>query len=99
MAELDLSLRATLADLWQAYQNNIRLVELEKENLVTAQEHYQIANERYLLGELSGIQIREAQKSLLDAGESLLIAEYNTKICEISLLQISGSILQYIEFI
>lgn len=99
VAELDLSLRATLADLWQAYQNNIRLVELEKENLVTAQEHYQIANERYLLGELSGIQIREAQKSLLDAGESLLIAEYNTKICEISLLQISGSILQYIEFI
>lgn len=97
--ELELSLRVTLADLWQAYNNNIQLVKLEKENLETAQKNYDIAYDRYLLGELSGFQIREVQKSLLDAGESLLIAEYDTKICEISLLQISGIIIQFIEVI
>ena len=52
--------------------------------------------ERYLLRELSGIDMREAQKSLLDAEERILTAEYNTKLCEISLMQISGNILSYL---
>jgi len=50
-----------------------------------------------MLGNLSGIEMREAQKSLLDAEESLLQVEYDIKICEISLLQISGRILKYME--
>lgn len=35
--------------------------------------------ERYLLGDLPGIEMREAQKSLLDAEERILTAQYNTK--------------------
>ena len=57
----------------------------------------EIAQERYMLGNLSGLEMREAQKSLLDAEESLLQAQYDTKVCEISLLQISGRIMQYLE--
>ncbi len=41
--------------------------------------------------------MREAQQSLLDAEERILVAEYNTKLCEISLLQLSGSIMLYLE--
>lgn len=41
--------------------------------------------------------MREAQKSLLDAEERILSAQYNTKLCEISLLQISGGILHYLD--
>lgn len=95
--EVEQSLRADFADLWQAYQNNLLLLELERQNLLTAQESHQIACERYLIGELSGLEMREAQISLLDAEESLLQAEYDTKICEISLLQISGHILDYLQ--
>ena len=50
-----------------------------------------------MLGDLSGIEMREAQKSLLDAEERLLAAEYDTKVCEISLLQISGKVTRYLE--
>ena len=39
----------------------------------------------------------EAQKSLLDAEERILTAEYDTKMCEISLLQLSGNITKYLE--
>ena len=53
--------------------------------------------ERYMLGDLAGIEMREAQKSLLDAEERILSAEYDTKLCEISLLQISGKALKYME--
>lgn len=71
------------------------MLNLERQSLVTAKENHEIAMERYMLGNLSGIEMREAQKSLLDAEERILKAEYDTKICEISLLQISGKIAGY----
>lgn len=94
--ELELSLKADLSNLWMAYQNNLSLWKLEKENLVAAQENYEIAIERYKLGDLSGIELREAQNNLLEAEERQSIAEYNTKLCEISLFQLSGQILNYL---
>ncbi|MDR0895538.1 MAG: TolC family protein [Prevotellaceae bacterium] len=94
--QLELSLRADLTNLWQAYQNNLELLKLERQNLVSARENYEIAMERYMLGNLSGIEMREAQKSLLDAEERILSAEYDTKMCEISLLQISGRVTEYL---
>lgn len=95
--QLEQALRADFSNLWQAYRNNIQLLRLERQNLISAKENHEIAKERYLLGDLSGIEMREAQKSLLDAEERILSAEYDTKMCEISLLQISGKITQYLE--
>ncbi len=92
-----LQLDADFADLWQAYQNNIKLLQLEQKNVVTASNNYNIAHERFLLGDLSGIEMREAQKGLLDAQERMLEAEFNTKVCEISLIEISGRASQYLE--
>lgn len=94
---LQLGLKSDLSNLWQAYQNNRKLLKLERENLIAAKENHLIARERYLLGNLSGIEMREAQKSLLDAEERILTAEYNTKLCEISLLQLSGQITYYLK--
>jgi outer membrane protein TolC len=94
--ELELGLKADLSNLWMAYRNNLELWELEKENLIAAQENYAIAIERYKLGDLSGIELREAQNNLFEAEERRSIAEYNTKLCEISLLQLSGQILVYL---
>jgi outer membrane protein TolC len=95
-AQIEQSLLADLTNFWQAYQNNLEVIKLESQNLITAKENYEIAMERYLLGNLAGIDLREAQKSLLDAEERILTAEYNTKLCEISLMQISGNILEYL---
>jgi outer membrane protein TolC len=95
--QLELGLKSDLANIWNAYRNNLELLSLEKQNLLTAQENYEIAIDRYMLGDLSGIELREAQNSLLEADERLLVAEYNTKICEISLMQISGQAGGYLE--
>lgn len=95
--QLEQGLKADLSNLWQAYQNNIEMLKLERQNLVAAKENHEIAMERYMLGNLSGIEMREAQKSLLDAEERILSAEYDTKLCEISLLQVSGKITRYLE--
>ena len=95
--QLEQSLQADLSNFWQAYRNNLEVIQLEEENLIAAKENYEIAMERYLLGDLPGIDMREAQKSLLDAEERILTAQYNTKLCEISLQQISGNILVYMQ--
>ena len=94
--ELELELKADLSNLWMAYKNNLDLWDLEKENLVAAQENYEIAIDRYKLGDLAGIELREAQNNLFEAEERRSIAEYNTKLCEISLFQLSGQILVYL---
>ncbi|MBO4985970.1 MAG: TolC family protein [Bacteroides sp.] len=95
--QLEQALRADLSNLWQAYRNNLEMLHLERQNLVAAKDNHEIARERYMLGDLSGVEMREAQKSLLDAEERILAAEYDTKLCEISLLQISGKITKYLE--
>lgn len=94
--ELKLSLKSDFSNFWMAYINNMQLTNLEKENVSHARENYEIAIERYKLGDLSGIELREAQNSLLEAEERLVQAQYLTKLCEISLLEISGGIMGYI---
>jgi len=90
--KLRIALQSDFANIWNAYRNNLELVALEQENLNAATENYSIAIYRYKLGDLAGIELREAQNSLLEAGERLVQAQYNTKLCEISLLQISGQL-------
>lgn len=95
--DLELTLRSNFADLWQAYKNNLLVLELERKNLPTAKENHDVAQERYKLGNISGFEMREIQKTLIDAEERIITAEYNTKLCEISLLQISGTIMQFLK--
>ncbi|MDR1757364.1 MAG: TolC family protein [Bacteroidales bacterium] len=87
-----LSIKSDFANLWMAYCNDMGLTLLERENVHTAEDNYDIAIERYKLGDLSGLELREAQNSLLEAEERLVNALYSTKLCEISLLQMSGQI-------
>ena len=95
--ELELGLKADLTNMWQAYKNNLNLLNLERQNLITARENHEIAMERYMLGDLSGIEMREAQQSLLDAEERILSVQYDIKLCEISLLQLSGKIMEFLK--
>jgi multidrug efflux pump len=95
-AEIETSLKADLATFWQAYQNNLQLLALERENVVSARQNYEAARDLYMTGVMAGIELREAQMSLLAGEERLLVAQYNTKMCEISLLQVSGLALEYL---
>ena len=86
---LKLSLKSELKNNWEILQK-------ERQNLVAAETNYYFANLKYLEHSISGFEMREAQQSLLDARERILVAEYDTKICEISLLQLSGKVLSYL---
>lgn len=94
---LELDLHASLTTFWLAYRSNLDLLALQRQNLEIAESNLEIAMERYKLGNLSGFEMREVQKNLLDAEERVLQVEYDAKICEISLLLISGGIGYYLE--
>lgn len=94
--ELEQAVKADLLTIYYAYENNIRLMRLEEQNLEVAQENLEIALERYKLGSLAGLELREVQKSLLDAEERLISVKYQIKLAEISLLQLSGGIMEYL---
>jgi len=93
--EVEQGVKADLLTIYSAYSNNLRLISLEQQNFRTATENLDIALERYKLGNLSGIDLREVQKSLLDARERLISANYQTKLAEISLQLIAGKIMEY----
>ncbi len=88
--------KADLLTIYYAYQNNLKLLKLEEQNLSVARENLEIAMERYRLGDLSGLELREVQKSLLDAEERLISVKFQAKLAEISLFQISGKIMSYL---
>ncbi len=94
--QVRLALKSDFANMWQSYRNNLQLLNLEKENVENARENYEIAIERYKLGDLAGILLREAQNSLLEAEERLVIAQFSIKLNEISLMQISGMVSSYL---
>ncbi len=96
LQEVEQEIKADLLTVYYAYENNLRLVLMEEQNLEVARENLEIALERYKLGSLSGLELREVQKSLLDAEQRLISIKYQTKLAEISLLQISGRIMEYV---
>lgn len=93
--QLELELHSSLTTFWEAYRNNLSLIELQQKNLQVARSNLEIAMERYKLGDLSGFDMRQVEKNLLDVEERVLQAQYDAKICEISLLLLSGTITDY----
>ncbi len=94
--EVEKGVMADLITIHNAYINNLQLLEMENQNLEVAYETLDIALDRYRLGALSGLELREAQQSLLQAEERLLSIQYQVKLAEVSLMQISGRILEYL---
>lgn len=95
--QMKLNLQADLTTYYQAYRTDIELLSLQTENLKIARKNYESALDRYKLGNLSGLDLRQVQKNLLDAEERLLQVKYDAKICEITLLLISGDISGYLD--
>ncbi|MDR1170687.1 MAG: TolC family protein [Prevotellaceae bacterium] len=96
LLEAQLDVEAKLQEIYGSYSNYLVLVVMERQNLKTAHENYEAAARRYRLGELAGIDMREAQNSLQDAEKRLLDVEYSAKVDEISLMMLSGNIMEYL---
>jgi outer membrane protein len=108
----DMQLQQTTKDiesqvfqLYNDYRNNLKLVKFEAENVKISRRNTFIAYEKFRLGELSDIDLRQIQIMQLEAENSLLLSQFQAKQIETELLRISGNILsknivfEHIQFI
>ena len=92
-AELQkLNLETNLQQVYTDFQTNLKLVRFEKENMQFARLNWNIAQEKYKLGALNDVELRETQKKLMDAENRLLVSLFGCKSAEIELLRISGQL-------
>lgn len=92
--ENEQQLMATILNVYFNYKNNISLLSLEGENVKFAQENYDLALERYKIGNSSALEIREAQQNALQAEIRYLTAAFQVKLAEIEMQRLSGNLVE-----
>ena len=94
LENLKLQLEADVRKTYINYQNSIQLKNLEELNFEVAQENYDIALERYKLGNSTPLELREAQNNLVQAEIRKITSQYAVKVAEIELTRLAGYNLQ-----
>ena len=94
LAQTSLQLDADAATAFTQYQNFLQLLDLEESNIQLARQNVAIALERYRLGLLTPLVLREAQRNQLAAETRLLDIRYSAKQAETALRRLSGGLVQ-----
>ena len=94
LSQTQLQIEADAEQAFAQYQNRLRLLELEEANILLARENVAIALERYRLGLLTPLALREAQRTQLDAEVRLLDIRFQAKQAETILRRLSGGLVQ-----
>lgn len=85
--------RRDIANAKGNYENRLQVYQLQEQNVTTATNNYERSNERYKLGQITSVELRQAQINLLNVKTSRSLAKYNAKLAELQLLQLTGQLL------
>ncbi|WP_226391275.1 TolC family protein [Penaeicola halotolerans] len=96
-SELKLQLESDINRAYVAYQNSIRILDIEERNYEVAMENADIAFERFKQGYTSALEFREAQQNALLAESRLIDAAFSIKEAEIELTRLGGLVLESME--
>lgn len=83
---------ALLISTYRNYETNLDLLQVETGNVDLAKQNLDITFEKYRLGNISPLELREAQRNSINAIIRFLDASYQAKLTEISLKEISGTL-------
>lgn len=86
------NLQTSLVNAYINYNNSLKVVDLEKSNLVLAEENIVIANERYKKLNITSVELRQIQISYSDAKNRLYNALYQAKLAEAQVALLTGDI-------
>ncbi|MEJ7692072.1 TolC family protein [Daejeonella sp.] len=90
--KLNQNISAQLTSIYQTFQTNLELVRLEQQNLEVARQNLEITMEKFRLGSVAPLEFREAQRNYIDASARFTNAQYQAKLAEVSLQQLSGTL-------
>ncbi len=90
LAQKQATLHAYIYQQWHLLTNAYSQLNFEKEAIALAQQLLAYSKEQYTLGQITDVQFRESQLSLLNTQARLEIALFQYKITSIQLLQLAG---------
>lgn len=85
-------LTTDLTSVYTSYRNRLELVALERDNLEATAANVDLALERFRLGEITSVELREVQEQLIQAESRLVTAQFEAKQAEVALLRLSGQL-------
>jgi outer membrane protein len=85
-------IETALTNAYINYNNALKSIDLEKNNLILATENIMIATERYKRLNITAVELRQIQISYNDAKNRLYNALYQAKIAEATVALLSGDI-------
>jgi outer membrane protein len=86
-------LRSIARAEYHNYTGSIGIVTLEEQSLALANETLAIALERFRLGTITSLELRESQRTLINTETRLISALYEAKVSEVELLRLMGRLL------
>ncbi len=88
-----INIENNLKNTWENYKNQLFILKAQETNVLTTNNNFERTQERFKLGQISSVEFRQAQINLLNAKTALNNAKFDAKLIELSLLQLSGDIL------
>jgi outer membrane protein len=87
-----LDIGAQLASAYQNYRTYLALVDLERGNIDIANQNLDITLEKYRLGSIAPLELREAQRNAIEANSRYVETQYQAKLAEIALKELTGTL-------
>jgi outer membrane protein len=87
-----LNVESQINTLFVVYLSGLDLVKLEESNVNLNKRNLDITLDKYKLGNITPLEVREAQRNYLDAQSKFFAAQYQSKQAEVMLKQITNSI-------
>jgi len=81
---------------YAAYENNITLLSIEENSLITAQQNFETTQEQNRFGTVTSTEFREAQLNLINAQFRITDAKFIAKVAEFEVLRVAGLLLDSI---
>ncbi|PKP26862.1 MAG: transporter [Bacteroidetes bacterium HGW-Bacteroidetes-2] len=94
--ELQIQVQRDIANANGNYKNRIAIYKLQQQNVETSSDNYLRSFERYKLGQITSLELRQAQINLLNAKTNKNLAKYEAKLAELELLQLTGNLLSVV---
>jgi len=88
------NLKRDITNAFDAYSTNLELLKLSLRNVEVAEVNYRRSREAFATGQITGIELRDAQLNLISAKNNVSIQRIQTKISEVNLLQLSGGLVR-----
>lgn len=87
-----LDVEAQISNFYVAYLSGLDLIKIGQSSVELAKKNLDISLEKYKIGNITQLEIREAQRNYLDAQSKFFSAQYQSKMAEVTLQQITNTI-------